>query len=106
STGSGAMCSPACGVGFTCCDGVCVNENNDILNCGVCGKKCEGTHPYCDLGKCGMPPCEGVPCAATLFCCGASCCQAGELCCTVPSSLATGAKCTKPTDMGSCPAGC
>ncbi len=106
-SGAGGMagCNPKCQVGFSCCDGSCVNANNDILNCGTCGKKCDGTHPFCNAGTCDKPPCNGVPCAAILFCCGSQCCSAGQLCCDVPGPVASGVKCYDPVN-GTCPGGC
>ena len=55
--GGGGGCTAQCQSGFTCCGGTCVTENNDINNCGACGHKCTGTHPYCNNGTCGSPPC-------------------------------------------------
>src|SRR5207249_4886042 len=37
------MQTPACGAGFICCGTKCVNPHNDILNCGDCGKTCDGS---------------------------------------------------------------
>jgi hypothetical protein len=102
----GAGCSMPCGGGLNCCAGKCVNYNNDILNCGKCGNKCEVGLPYCDKGKCSKPPCGGIACIGTKFCCGNECCDIGKLCCTVPGPIEMGPKCYTPTAEGSCPAGC
>ncbi|MFO0589152.1 MAG: hypothetical protein U0441_16565 [Polyangiaceae bacterium] len=103
-TTTGTDCGPC---DWSCCGTACINTNNDILNCGACGTKCGGAHPYCDNGKCAdQVPCNGVPCAVELFCCGSSCCQQGDLCCDVPGPVEAGPKCTPPTENGTCPAGC
>jgi hypothetical protein len=102
-TGPG-MCK--CGLGFVCCGGECVNPQNDILNCGGCGMKCGGPHPYCDNGKCGVAPCTTTACTGTDFCCDTQCCSAGELCCAVQAGP-TQIKCQAPNPMmGSCDPGC
>src|SRR5262249_41382126 len=80
-TSTGGPCGD-CG-DFQCCAGVCVNTNNDIKNCGNCGTTCQGAHPFCE-SVCVDPPCDqGVACAAEQTCCGAMCCNAGELCCAL-----------------------
>jgi hypothetical protein len=97
-----------CGLGFMCCNGACINPNNDILNCGGCGVMCMGTHPYCD-GKCeAQPPCTGgVGCQGGLFCCGSACCQANQICCQVQGGAFFGPRCYDPTmSGGTCPLGC
>jgi hypothetical protein len=95
-----------CSLGFTCCNGVCVNTANDIHNCGACNVGCMGVPPFCDQGKCGSPPCSGPACSPGGFCCGAACCNAGELCCDVQGPGPTqGPKCTPP-ENGTCPKGC
>lgn len=99
-------CSPACAVGFTCCGGKCVNGNNDIKNCGQCGNACDGLHPFCNGGKCDVPPCEGTACIGTKFCCGTQCCGLDELCCEVPGPVSSGPKCQKPNEQGTCDMGC
>ncbi len=90
--------------GFKCCNNLCSNPQNDILNCGGCGTICDGADPYCSNGKCATPPCQGTTCGAGSTCCGTACCSAGQLCCTVtlgPSMLG----CFDPVD-GTCPTGC
>jgi hypothetical protein len=92
--------------GFTCCQDQCKNTDNDILNCGTCGTVCGGATPYCDQGKCTpQPPCGGVACIGTKFCCGTQCCDMNQLCCDVPGPTPTGPKCTTPVN-GTCPTGC
>jgi Stigma-specific protein, Stig1 len=106
-TGGGGNCTPQCQFGFACCGNRCVNANNDINNCGTCGHKCTGVHPYCDNGTCGTPPCAGGhACAGVQFCCGTGCCSQGQLCCTVPGPVQTIAQCEDPTPQGTCPTGC
>jgi hypothetical protein len=103
-SGGGAVCTVACTTGFTCCNGTCINPNNDILNCGVCGHACDGPTPFCN-GACVTPPCTGAACSNPAFCCGDQCCNAGQLCCDVPGPVERGPLCTDPVD-GTCPKGC
>jgi len=97
----------SCGAGFSLCNGYCVNENNDILNCGGCGVRCIDTFPYCNNGSCTTAPCNpGSPtCSTGMFCCGSGCCGQGELCCDVPSNVPTTPGCYVPV-RGTCPVGC
>ncbi len=102
----GIACNPACEQpGFACCDGACVDVDDDILNCGACGVICTGAHPYCGNGSCGAPPCTGAGCGSADFCCGTQCCTAGQLCCDVPGPVEVGPRCTAPVN-GTCPVGC
>lgn len=107
STSGGGMCSPACGPGFTCCNGACVNTDNDILNCGMCGKICIPDFAFCGGGVCGDPPCDGaITCNGNQVCCGTVCCAEDVLCCDVPGpGPTTGPKCVPPQN-GTCPPGC
>ncbi len=107
SAGGSAGAAGGCGLcDFQCCGDVCVNFDNDIKNCGKCGKECPGATPYCAKGTCQpAPPCEGTTCANGV-CCGSDCCDLGQLCCDVPGPITMGPKCTAPTDTGSCPLGC
>src|SRR5262245_37556557 len=57
SSSSSDHCGNTCG-SFTCCGTSCVNPQNDIKNCGLCGITCLGPDPYCDHGNCGEPPCD------------------------------------------------
>jgi hypothetical protein len=54
----GVVCKALCTMGFTCCDGQCVNLRNDIHHCGVCGVSCTAPNDYCDGQKCAPPPCS------------------------------------------------
>lgn len=102
-TGGATGCGPC---DWSCCGSACTNLNNDILNCGSCGTKCSGDHPFCDNGKCAEPPCEGPLCGAAQFCCGTACCDMGDLCCVVPGPVQSGPACTPPNEHGTCPQGC
>jgi hypothetical protein len=102
-----SSCPMSCGAPFMCCGGECINPLNDTRHCGMCNNACPN-NPFCDNGKCGAPPCDGIGCIGTHFCCGATCCKIGDLCCQVdgpgPSS---GPKCVTPTTtMPTCPLGC
>jgi hypothetical protein len=44
-------CGPGCGSGETSCDDVCVDVDNDELNCGFCGNACDQT-AACVNGEC------------------------------------------------------
>jgi hypothetical protein len=92
--GGGNVCAILCTMGFTCCDGACVNVRNDIRNCGVCGNVCAAPNDFCDGTSCAPPPCS-PPCGA------------GMLCCDVrgPGPSRPPA-CTTPTASGTCPLGC
>src|SRR5262249_32754124 len=90
-----------------CCGGICAYEENDIDNCGVCGKKCTGQNPFCHFGTCGTPPCTAPElCAPDSVCCGGTCCATGMLCCQVPGpGPSLGPTCVAPQN-GTCPVGC
>jgi hypothetical protein len=105
-TGTGG-CAPACEPGFTCCAGACVNLANDIKNCGACGQACLADPPFCASGTCADPPCDAVVvCSGAQFCCGATCCDEGTLCCDVQGPGPSGGpKCVAP-ENGTCPLGC
>ena len=42
--GTNSCAAVTCALGRMCCDGFCVNLQNDPFNCGACGKVCEGSH--------------------------------------------------------------
>ncbi len=103
-SGSGGDCQPACGRGFSCCDGHCVNLANDILNCGACGVECEGAFPFCNGQECATAPCSASRDCRGGNCCGSECCGVGQLCCEVnvgPTRLG----CVDAVE-GTCPMGC
>jgi len=102
----GGTCAEDC-QGFSCCGDACVNKQNDIQNCGGCGVECEGASPYCDLGTCGVAPCDELTdCTDDASCCGGACCDAGQLCCNIPGPVGDSLLCTEPTPEGTCPTGC
>ncbi len=49
-----------CPRGFTLCDGVCIDTQKDVDNCGVCGKKCTGDEVH---GPGPVPPNMHLGCA-------------------------------------------
>ena len=107
SSATGGGCADCQFPGFDCCDNACVDTNDDILNCGGCGVKCGGAHPFCNHGMCGTPPCQGIACPAFGFCCGTQCCSAGQICCQVDGGPVMGPKCVDPNaNGGTCPKGC
>ena len=105
---SGVACSPSCaGTGLTCCNGKCVNLDNDPVDCGACGVTCGGTTPFCER-SCIATPCyqDAGACTGT-SCCGTQCCNAGDICCLAETGTVNFPKCyTPPTEQPSCPIGC
>jgi len=93
-----------CDIGLNCCTGRCVNFAHDPQNCGGCGNLCPNTSRYCDAGTCTAPPCAGVTCIGTQFCCGASCCDLDQICCIVEGPGPVGApQCYDDFCPGGCP---
>lgn len=91
---AGKACAVLCTMGFTCCDGACVNLRNDIHNCGACGVVCTAPNDFCNGQQCAPPPCSPA-------------CGAGTLCCQVQSAgPSMGPSCFPPTSSGTCPPGC
>ncbi len=109
SSSSGAVgnCSLPCGYMLTCCDGACVETDNDPFNCGGCGVVCPGPHPYCHESLCGAPTCAGAqPCPSFDFCCGTQCCGGDMLCCdSYGGPIQASPHCAKP-ENGTCPQSC
>jgi len=103
SAGSGGDCSPACGASRQCCAGQCVNEQNDLHNCGACGIVCD-VGMYCGAGKCAKPPCTATCAGGT--CCGTECCNESQICCDPQGPIVTGPRCLTPSASGTCPMGC
>jgi hypothetical protein len=109
-TDGGAVCNVACTVGRMCCNGGCVNPQNDPMNCGGCGNHCEGNTPLCSAGNCVQPPCSPMAelCAPGSVCCGSACCAPGQLCCESNGPVSGGPpSCFAPTaQQSTCPQGC
>ena len=105
-TASTSACATKCSVGLSCCGDRCANLQNDILNCGACGKVCGGPDPFCDNGHCMQAPCTTTPTCGGL-CCGDAICRPGQLCCNVPGPgpARLGPSCTNAVN-GTCPVGC
>jgi hypothetical protein len=108
--GGGGVCNVLCMTGRACCGGGCVNPQNDPMNCGQCGVRCDGANPLCSGGTCRPAPCSpsaGV-CPASSICCGNACCAAGDLCCEADGPVSGGPPtCLTPTAAQStCPQGC
>jgi len=107
--GGSGPCTLACTVGRTCCGSGCVNLQNDPLNCGLCGKRCEANAPYCGDGTCKAPPCTpGTElCAGNSICCGSTCCKLGDICCQDQGPISIAPSCFTPTASApTCPQGC
>jgi len=51
----------SCSVGEMCCNGQCININNNNNNCGTCDNVCP-EYNYCINGVCICCPCECIPC--------------------------------------------
>jgi hypothetical protein len=110
-TGAGgtAVCAVACTTGRNCCGASCVNLQNDPLNCGVCGRHCEGNTPYCGDGTCQQPLCDSQTelCAPNSVCCGSACCPDGDICCEDQGPISRAPSCFTPTAAEpTCPQGC
>lgn len=110
--GDGSACGgTVCTQGRTCCNNVCINADNDPLNCGTCGTKCTGATPFCD-GTCKpLPQCtfEGGACGSggSGTCCGSNCCTQGQFCCKEEGPVGGGVSCFTPTTtQPTCPQGC
>jgi hypothetical protein len=105
--GAGGACAEDCEpTGLSCCDGKCVNADNDPKNCGGCGRTCTDATPYCNLGKCEVPQCidPETNCQAGPTCCGAGCCGDGQICCLMMVGPWF-TECVDPVG-GTCPIGC
>jgi hypothetical protein len=80
------------------CNGVCVDLQTDVNNCGACGTKCTSGQT-CTAGKCAsvcLP--SGSPCTAatTAQCCSLFCYLGGNptgVCCVLSSSCSQGDIC-------------
>lgn len=101
--GGGPACDTDCGPARECCDGTCVNLQNDPLNCGTCGRRCSA-EPYCGDGECGIPACFTTCTSGT--CCGTSCCSEAEICCQAQAPVSRVPYCQEPDNRGSCSPGC
>jgi hypothetical protein len=103
----GGTCGPTgCPAGLSCCNGRCVNSDNDPYNCGTCGWNC-ATGSTCLGGQCLPTPCSAPD--ASVGCCGASVCGGGELCCSVYTGGPGGPQqpaCYPVSAAGTCPVGC
>lgn len=106
-TGGGCTTDAACGCLLNCCGGRCVNQANDILNCGGCGNPCAGPNAYCKTGTCSTPFCDqdAGACGPGSFCCGGECCAPGQLCCTTHLACCDFTKCQAPSTEGTCQIG-
>ncbi|HEY2408638.1 MAG TPA: hypothetical protein VGI10_21680 [Polyangiaceae bacterium] len=96
----GVTCTGGCASAQTCCVKTCVTLDNDLKNCGACGKACQSGQ-YCKSNQCLPIPCS-ASCGGGAECCGSACCGAAELCCD-PGGDA-GPQCSAPALGNLCPA--
>lgn len=91
-------CSPACGAGETCCDGMCVNLQTDRNNCNACGSVCAGADDGCCSGAC-RSLLDGTNCGV----CGRDCSLLGngEITCSCTKSEEGEIACRGPV-LGLC----
>lgn len=76
---------------LSCCNGACVNEQNDPFNCGACGVRCSEPSSMCLNGHCSAPTCQPA-------------CAAGTQCCLVNSAGPAEPPSCRPGT--GCPVGC
>jgi hypothetical protein len=70
-----------CGPGSSCCNGQCLDLDNDHQHCGDCTTVC-GAGATCVFGVCQAPPCYFEMSAPPgEFCCAWENCSAGQICC-------------------------
>jgi hypothetical protein len=87
----GPCAAGVCAGGLTCCNGACVNLQNDPLHCGVCANTCVAPMPMCSAGTCTAQSCLPV-------------CGPGAVCCDIIGPGPTRpAQCLSGT---TCPVGC
>lgn len=53
----------------TCCKGLCIDTQSDVLNCNGCGTVCTGASTLCCAGQCADPLTSAAHCGR----CGAAC---------------------------------
>jgi hypothetical protein len=73
-------CGNACGMGRSCCHGMCVDLSSDEMSCGMCTTSCSGATSLCCGSSCVDPQTDemncggcGVACGAGRSCCGGMC---------------------------------
>lgn len=119
---AGDSSAVACAPGWAVCNGICVDVQTDMNNCGQCGRACAASASLCQGGACvtgGGPADAGCPSACVPMTCqslGYSCGVAGDGCggllncggtasCTAPQFCGGGGfnQCGGNGDGGSCP---
>jgi hypothetical protein len=88
-------CSPACAMGETCCDGVCVDLQSDKNNCRSCGNVCPFVDSGCCLGEC-VDLLDNATCGSCTNDCGGLLTQDGGLTCTCKKESETVIRCSGP----------
>ena len=80
-----------CAAGLACCNGACVNTNNDPHNCGGCGGTCNTASQMCLGGSCTASQCQPA-------------CTSGSICCEIDGPGPSG---PPQCEQGNtCPVGC
>jgi len=89
-SGGGPCTNSVCATGLVCCNGACVNTNNDPHNCSGCGLACT-SQQMCLGGSCAASQCQPA-------------CTSGQTCCEIDGPGPSGPPTCEQGD--GCPVGC